>query len=179
MNKKAIELSINFIVIIIISLVVFSFGVRYIYQLGSEANKLKDMAVEELDRKIGSLACEGSERVCLGIGTKTIKKGHFDVFGLRITNVLDDNYEFNIEVNSSTIVYTKKGEEIISDENKLPKLKYRTEPFLIKQNEESDLGIGVEIPKNAKSGTYVLDVKVYPYYTLDNTTLYQIYVDVP
>lgn len=174
MNKKGLELSINFIVVIIIALVVFFFGLRFLYQLGSEASKLQTMTVDELDRKIESLACEGSEKVCFGFDTKTIKRGNFGVFGLRIINILDDQNFDIIITKGSPSGYTKNNEPIPTNNIKL---KHRPSVF-IKQNEEQNLGIGVEVPKNAQSGKYIFDVKVEPYSISDNT-LYKIYVDVP
>ncbi|TKJ40227.1 hypothetical protein CEE37_07840 [candidate division LCP-89 bacterium B3_LCP] len=171
MDKKGIELSINFLVIIIISLIVFGFGARFIYQLGSEAVKLQSMTVEELDRKIGILACEGSERVCFGFDRKIIKRGKLGVFGLRIINILD-NQDFDVLVSRPTPSgYTKKGEDIVSD-NLIVKPESRS--VYIQKNEEKDLAIGVEVPKDARAGIYIFDVRVMPY-----EALHKIYVEVP
>ena len=97
LNKRAIELSLNFIIIIIISIVIFGFGVRFIYNLSSQANELRDLTFDDLDKKIGNLVCEGSERVCIGIDRKTIDKGKFDVFGAKILNILAaENFEVRL-----------------------------------------------------------------------------------
>lgn len=42
-NKKAIELSLNFIVILIISIILFGFGVVFIKKLSSQAIELQDI----------------------------------------------------------------------------------------------------------------------------------------
>ena len=73
-SKKGIELSLNFIVILIISIILFGFGVRFISRLTSEATNLQELTINELDEKIGNLVCEGSERICIGIDRKTIKR---------------------------------------------------------------------------------------------------------
>jgi len=159
MDKKGLELSINFIVIIIISLIVFSFGVRFIYQLGSEATTLQKMTVDELDRKIGNLACEGSERVCFGFDKKIIKRGKLGIFSLRIINILDSQ-DFDITVSRPTPYsgYKKDGSPITNDNLKWKPDVPRT--VNIKKNEEKDLAIGVEVPKDAKIGTYIFDVAI-------------------
>lgn len=164
-NKKGLELSINFIVIIIISLIVFFFGARFIYQLGSEATQLQSMTVEELDRKIGSLACEGSEKVCFGFDKKIIKRGKLGIFSLRIINILDSQDFDVIVTRPSTPGYTKQGDPIPSD-NLIVKPASRT--AYIKENGERNLAIGVEVPKNAVSGTYIFDVAIC-YDDLDGT----------
>src|SRR3989344_7592780 len=98
LNKRGVELSINFLVIIILSIVIFGFGVVFMQKLFSQANNLRDLTLEDLDAKIGSLVCEGSDRVCIGFDRKVIKRKDFDVFGLRILNILDTQ-DFIITVN--------------------------------------------------------------------------------
>jgi hypothetical protein len=159
MNSKGIELSLNFIVIIIISLMVFFFGAKFIYQLGHEATKLQSMTVDELDREIGNLVCQGMERVCYGFDTKQIKRGTLGIFGVRIRNVLDGVEEFEVVVSRPDVPgYTKSGEEILQDELEWkPKERYAS----IQKNEEATVAIGVEVPKSGVvSGTYIFDVAV-------------------
>lgn len=178
MDKKGLELSINFIVIIIVSIIVFFFGVQFIYQLGSEATKLQSMTVEELDRKIGNLACEGSERVCLGFDKKEIKRGKLGVFSLRIINILDSQ-NFDIIVSRpSPSGYTKKGTAIAPAEDKLNWMP-RSRTVYISKNEEKNMAIGVEVPKDAKSGKYIFDVDVRIESGETYNSLHKIYVEVP
>ncbi len=162
MNKKGLELSINFIVIVVISLIVFFFGARFIYQLGAEATQLQSITADELEKRIGELACGGSERVCFPSDKKIIKKGKLGIFGMRIINVLEgDSHDFSLSVTQPDPPgYTEEGDEIFSGEDELPQFKYREEPFPISKNKEADRAIGVEIPSSAKSGTYILDVAV-------------------
>ena len=115
MNKNGIELSLNFLVVLIISIVLFGFGVRFISRLSSEATQLQDLTLGELDERIGNLVCEGSDRVCIGIDRKTIKRTKFDVFGLKIINILDSQ-NFDVAVTRPTPSgYTKTKQEIQSD----------------------------------------------------------------
>ena len=67
-NKKAaVELSLNFLVVLIISIVLFGFGVIFIRNLFSQATDLRDLTLEELDDRIADLICEGTDRVCIEI----------------------------------------------------------------------------------------------------------------
>ena len=65
LNKRGIELSLNFLVVLIISIVIFGFGVKFIYNLSSQATDLQQLTIGDLDERIGNLACEGSDRVCV------------------------------------------------------------------------------------------------------------------
>ena len=98
LGRKAIELSLNFIVILIISIIIFGFGIRFISQLSSQATELQEITTAELDERIGNLICEGSDRVCVGIGRKTI-----DVDSARGTDVIGDR------VDSQRTIITSRG----------------------------------------------------------------------
>lgn len=168
--KKGIELSLNFLVTIIIALTIFTFGIKFISNLTKEAIELESITTEQLDKRIENLVCD-TYKVCIGINKKTIQKGEFDVFGIRIINILETQ-EFNINAEVTKII--KDSREII-DPNKLSKinLKHRKN-FIIKKNNEENIGVGVEVAKDAVSGTYILDVEIPQY-----NEIYKIYVEVP
>ena len=169
--KKAIELSLNFLVTVIIAVAILVLGVKFINDIAGEATELESLTTDQLDKKITELNCESTDRVCIGISKKTIPKGEFDVFGIKIINILEKQ-EFNINVKAAKLI--KNNEEITDtiNLNKI-KLKYRNNLFIGK-NEEESIGVGVEVPKDTASGTYIFDVKVQPY-----DELYKIYVEVP
>ena len=149
----------NFLVIIIISLVVFGFGLKFIYDLGARATELERMSSQQLDERIGSLLCE-SEKVCLGVDRKTVKRGDIAVFGLKIINVLDSQ-PFSVIVDLSAGF--DKDDNPIDPVNILDYLFYRPNTLQIinlNRNEERNKGIGVEVQKIAVSGTYIFDVAV-------------------
>jgi len=179
-QKKGIELSVNFLVVLIISIVIFGFGARFIYTLASEATGLSKLTLDELDKRIGELFCEGSDKVCLGIDRKVVRKGELGVFGLRLINVLDSQ-EFTIVLTKSK-AFDKEGTEITSTDNKLIYFPKDARPIDLKRNEEGDIGFGIEVPKNAVSGTYIFDINIeapsLPAPQKYTNTL-KIYVEVP
>ncbi|MDP3766212.1 MAG: hypothetical protein Q8R04_06900 [Nanoarchaeota archaeon] len=175
-NKKAIELSLNFIVILIISIVIFGFGVRFISKLSSQATELQDITTGELDERIGNLVCEGSDRVCIGIDRKTIRRTKFDVFGLKIINILDSQGFDIIVARPVPSGYTKNKAEIQSD-NLIWNPQSRT--VFTEKNEEKNLGIGIQVPANAVSGTYIFDVKIQTQDGKPYSQVQKLYVDVP
>ena len=158
LKKGAIELSVNFFVILIISLVIFGFGIRFIYTLSSKATELRDLTFEDLDKKIGDLVCEGSERVCVGMDRKTIERGKFDVFGVKVLNIgAEQNFDIQVTPATPYIGYKKDNQQGITSPNLI--LKFRNTVF-IKANEGTNLAIGVEVPTNSVSGTYILNVDI-------------------
>ncbi len=137
----------------------------------------QDFPISDLDKYVGDLLCEGTDRVCLGIDRKTIKRTKFDVFGLKIVNILDSQ-NFDIIISRSTPSgYGKNKQEITSD-NLIWTPKLRS--VLIGKNEGKNIGIGVQVPADAVSGTYIFNVEVHK--TSDGepySQLQKLYVDVP
>ena len=185
MNKKGIELSVNFLVTIIIALVIFGFGVKFVYNLVSEVSELETLTTDNLDKRIEDILCESADKVCIGVNKKVIPIGEFGVFGIKVINVVDQT-EFQIEINPGDGI-NKQGASVPN--NKI-KFKYNTEAFDLKRNEERSLGIGFGVPKDRnieiESGTYIFNVEVkyasggrsvYHYDT--NNPIYKIYVEVP
>jgi len=170
-RKKGMELSLNFLVTIIIAITIFIFGLRFVYTLVSNATDLEETSIESLDIQIGSLLCGSGDRVCIPVDKKIIQKGKFDVFGVKIVNIYDArDFEINVE-RPSPSGYTKSNQAIESD-----KLiwKPKTRSVFIERNKEAEVGIGVEVPKSTASGTYIFDIKVLPY-----EDLHKMYVVVP
>ena len=175
-DKRAIELSLNFIVILIISIIIFGFGIRFISQLSSQATELQEITTAELDERIGNLICEGSDRVCVGIGRKTIRRTIFDIFGLKIVNILESqNFDISVE-RPTPSGYTISKEEIQTDDL-IWNPKQRS--VFIEKNEEKNLGIGVQVPANIVSGTYIFDVKIQTADGKSYSNIQKLYVDVP
>ena len=71
-NKKAIALSINMLVVIILAVVIFSFGVAFLYSTVSRAFQLKGAVDEDLDRQMETILCD--KPVCLSSNYKKISR---------------------------------------------------------------------------------------------------------
>ncbi|MBI2523213.1 hypothetical protein HYW19_02395 [Candidatus Woesearchaeota archaeon] len=174
--KRGIELSLTFLVTIILAVIILAFGVRFLYSLTSEATELDKISTEQLDKKFAELSCSSNEKVCIGIIRKRVPKGKTDAFGFKIINI-DATTEFKVEVNPSK-AFDKQNNEI---PNRI-EFKYNDELVEIEKNEEKSLGIGFEVPKDAVSGTYVFDVGV-KYRANDVFVQYnelqKIYIEVP
>ena len=178
-NKQAVELSLNFIVILIISIALFGFGVIFIRNLFSQATDLRDLTLEELDERIAELICEGSDKVCIGIDSKTIKRKEYAVFGLKILNVLDSQeFEIKVDPPQDYLGYKKDGSKI--DTTSLPLIRYpESRTVVIKQNEEVKLGIGIQVPSTAVSGTYIFNVNIIDGEGISYSSVQKLWVEVP
>ena len=154
MQKKALELSLTFMVVAIIAIVLFVFGVNFVYKVANQSNKIDKVNTDELDKKFAQLSCESSDKVCIGIIRKIIPRGSFDTFGIKIINI-EEATDFIVEINPSK-AFDKQNNEIANNIN----LKYNNNEIMIERNEEKSMGIAFEVPKDAVSGTYVFDIIV-------------------
>jgi len=160
LNKRAVELSINFLVIVIISIVVLGLGLNLLYKLYEGSVEIRDVSLEDIDKQIGALVCEGTESACIGKDTQTIKRGDLGIFGLKILNLVSSDMDFEITATKGKFI-KKDGTEgtFSSDIECLPTCgNSRTET--IRNHEEKDIAIGIKPSKNAPSGTYIFDVVV-------------------
>lgn len=150
-NKKGFELSINFIVILIISIVVFGFGIKFVYDLMHQADELSSMTWEEINAQLEGILCDSSERICIGTSTKEIIPNKVGFFTVGILNTYDERKNFYVDI----------GQANPYEENNLDEIKYRLNNELtLDPNEQDKIVIAVQVPGGTKKGTYVLNVYV-------------------
>lgn len=151
----------NFLVILIISITIFGFGIYFISSLAREAEDLRKLTLSQIDEQISDMACEGSDRVCIIEERKKIRQGKYGIFGVKILNIPDSptsSDDFIIFANPSTPLGYKGDAEITS-----PALIINpgSRPVTIKKYDEKKIGIAVQVPKDAPvGGTYIIDVEI-------------------
>jgi len=165
MNKKGIALSVRMLVVIILAVVIFSFGVAFLYNIMGKAFQLKGMVDEDLDRQVETILCD--QPVCFASNYKKIYRGEFEVFGLRVYNNLPDEADFTIIADFNKAF---RGDEEIEDaEDYIYWLPKERTIEKLGSHRERGIGIGIEVAKNAPSGIYVFNINVradgsdYPY----------------
>jgi len=150
-NKKGFELSINFIVILIISIVVFGFGIKFAYDIMHQAEELKDITLKDIEANLERIMCDSSEKICVGTSTREIRPNKVGFFTVGILNTYDDRQNFYIDVEES------ESEGIPQIGKKYWMLRNE---LTIEPNEQQKVGIAVQVPGGVKKGTYVLNVYV-------------------
>ena len=152
MRKKGMELSINFIVILIISIVVFGFGIKILSGIFEGAENMEDITQKKINAHLINIMCDSSERICVAPATIEVRPHDSGYFTIGILNTYDDETTFYIGVEQSsndeipTIYedYWLLGEDFVK----------------INPNEQKKVGLGVLVPGGTKKGTYVLNVYV-------------------
>jgi len=161
LNKRAMELSVNFMVTVILALVIFGFGVKFVYDIVDKSNSLSGETMDEIDKQIAAISCNSNEQICIDKDHLNMKKGDSTILTLKLINEEDIvNDEFDIQLTTTKYIdkngdsYTSwTGDPIIITPSQ------RTET--VKINKERFFGIHLEVSKeDAQPGTYIINLIV-------------------
>ncbi len=159
LHKKAtIGLSVETLVVVIISLVVLAGGVTLIYKFIEGAETNKALLDEKTNIELERLLVDEGKEVALPKNVATIERGTTHVFGIGILNVGAED-SFKIEVEPSTAI-DKSGNEFEPGEEVIQWLLYNSEPVKLAEGEHDKISILVKVPKEALVGQYIFNVKV-------------------
>ncbi len=159
MNKKAVELSLNFLVTLIIAIVIFGFGVAFVYNIAAGAGGIKDLTTEDIDNQIAELKCARAERICLDRDNINLKPNKLEVIGLKILNIDETSEQFDITTALTKYVNKDNQQEPIPSGTPIDILPAQRTEF-IEINTANTFGIGFELGDSAPAGTYVIDIDV-------------------
>lgn len=157
-SKKGIQLSINFLVIVILSIVMLTLGILLVQTFFGKTEEIKrDLDVQTKD-KIAELLTYG-EITALPYSKKTVSGGDQALFGLGVLNVDRENYKtFYVDIVPSKFV-TKRN-EVEDNPDVEDWLLYDDETFNLAPHESKQVSILVTPPSNARIGTYIFNVQV-------------------
>lgn len=175
LGKKGFELSINFIVMLILAIAVFGFGLFFVNKLFHQAGEIKAQLDVDTEKRIESMLDRG-EKVAFPISSKDIKAGEMATFGLGIMNVNQLTTTFDVEIICS-VATDSRDNEIANGCDGYQNWMFGVDPVTLEKNEKKVIPIAIVIPGSKTKGTYAFTVKV-----LDNGNIYggapkQIYVN--
>lgn len=172
MNKSAaIELSVNMIVITVLSLIVMGIGFYLVTNIFTTATEYKGKLDEQTQQSILATLRKSGDLISMPIIHYTIARGETDVFGAALLNDLDATETFSITVTCT--------EAVDSDENDLCAevqgiscdtetagycsdwITLDTEETTLENREDTAIGMFVIVPDDAPSGTFGYSLKVY------------------
>ena len=159
MNKKAsISLSINALVIIMLSIAMLSGGVALMYQFIGGAEDIKSLMDKKTELELERLLINEGQMVALPLHTKIVSRGENHVFGIGILNIGDENdFILQVKLNKAIDEYNK----LLTGTNAESWLFYNDDKIPLKKNEHYKAAIMVNIPKeNAPKGKYFFNARV-------------------
>ncbi|MFP4656171.1 MAG: hypothetical protein ACLFNK_01170 [Candidatus Woesearchaeota archaeon] len=162
-KRGSMELSVNFIVKLILALVVFGFGLMIIRNIMSTAGsgELTREIDDQMESQIQMLMDTG-DRIVIFPEEQSLSIGDVGTFALGILNVLDlpdPPVDFEIDVQCHSFVSNEgtSSEDCDYAESwtfdSFP-------PMTIPNNDEESTGIAIRPGDDAELGTYVFNVKV-------------------
>src|SRR3989338_7287726 len=149
-KKGAINLSVEFLVVIIISIVLFGMGVYFLYSLLWQAEDIKSNLDQRTEDEIQRLLIDEGKRVALPLHTADVFAGERHVFGIGILNVdVSEPYnDFTLSIEKVT-AYDEAKNQLPSAESALAWLLYDKGPFNMELQEHRAEPILVNVPKDA------------------------------
>jgi hypothetical protein len=112
-GKKGMELSINFIVILILSLVIFAGGIYFTNKFFRLANDYKGEIDKDTEEQIQNLLADGS-KVAIPMEKKVVRRGTYAMFALGVNNIQRTTQVFHVNMTFSS-AYAANGSEIDPD----------------------------------------------------------------
>ena len=162
-KKGAISLPINFMVILILSLVILGLGVKLMYSFIDKSEQLKTQLDQKTEMELQRLLSAKGKLVAIALSTAEVERGQDHPFGVGILNVDGSRskefklwIELSKAISPSDEVMTVDGSAVIRDW-----LLYDPGMVHIEENEQVNRAIMVSVPKSASLGTYIFNVKVF------------------
>ena len=161
MNKKgAIGLSMNVLVVIIISLVVLGMGVAMLYSFIGGASDIKTKLDAKTNAELERLLVNQGKMVALPLHVADVERGDMHIFGIGIMNIGDVGEQFFITVELSN-AYNENDEDITSSVGVSSEwFLFNDEAINIQEGDNIKEVIAVIVPKGATKGQYVFTARV-------------------
>lgn len=157
----------NFIVIMIMSIIIFGFGIKFISDLARTAVDVHKISLSEIDKMGGGIICGGSDPVCLDQYSIKIRRGDYVPIGIKILNVLEppsssSGQDFDVDISPSNPIGYKKDKTPITDPPSPPLVLYpdKRRSLFIEKNEEKIARTLVQVPRKAIPGVYIVNFYV-------------------
>lgn len=153
MNKKGVELSVNFIVVVILCLVAMGFGIRFVADMIGKGNEFVKLQLSPNVEKELDYLLE-NDPVAIFPNSPQASRGKQSQFGVGIMNIVDEtSFRLNISVKAG---YTSENDEIKYDLSKFSFDYFNT--TTIAKGVSYKGAVVVSVPKDAPSGQYIINV---------------------
>ncbi len=156
-SKRGIELSINFLVVVVLGLAFLSMGIIAFNKFFREAEALK-VAFDERTQAELETALSRGEKVSIPFTEKKVFAGETAIFGLGILNIIGNNQLFVVDVRCDEFI--PRGKNLPESCSELDNNLLYTPRHTLKNNQQQKLPVAISTQKNTKGGIYILNVCV-------------------
>jgi hypothetical protein len=163
-SKKAMELSINFIVMLIIALVIFGMGLVLFKKFFVEAENIKQNLDEQTTKELQAKMMASSEQVIVYPTSFNTRKGQGDVAGVGILNIGTDT-QFTIK-SEFIDCYNREGNSMNCNNDPKPIGLYDQQnsdgrEVAVQPNKREIFNVPFKVSNNVASGKYSVKISVY------------------
>src|SRR3989338_357371 len=156
-SKKAIELSVNFLVVLIIAIAIFSGAIALTYKLFSKVKTGTEQLDEAQKQELQRLLAGGS-RVAVPINTVEIRSGKTASVAVGILN----NIGYNTKFRTTAVVNAAFKQSTVNIPGPSQYIEFIFVPERpINNNDQFFFPIAIKVKNSAPVGTYIVDIKVY------------------
>ena len=159
-RKGAISLSINTLVVIIISLVILSGGITLLYKFIHGAKDIKGELDKKTQDELERLLVQQGQRVALPLHVADVNRGDTHIFGIGILNTYDTQQTFFIKISLSKAVDEFEKEMQVDKKSVDSWVFYNSDGILINPDNNHKEALLVSVPKNAAKGQYIFVASV-------------------
>jgi hypothetical protein len=188
-NKKAaIQLSVQFIVLTVLALVTLGVGFYIVTQIFVTAEDYKATLDEQTQENIIATLKKSGELISFPITSYNIARGNKEIIALGVYNSIGDAANFQFTIDCSEAI-DSDNTELCAKNQGIPCstetagfcsdwIILDTEEETLENRESHVVGLFVQVPKDAPSGTFAFSIKVYANNEQYGTTK-KLYIGVP
>lgn len=169
-KRAAIELSMNVVVIIIISIVILSFGILLLSKLQAGLVKYKEAVDRQTEDRLKALMLNNNENIAVYPQYINIPRGKYGFVGIGVTNNLAECRSFSVQSadQPEKVLYYKDSSSapvtvtfgwVFEKPTREGNITTRDLGIIMPTNQKAN-NIMIEIPKYADPGQYVFTFKV-------------------
>ncbi|MCP3686686.1 MAG: hypothetical protein GY861_28955 [bacterium] len=155
-NKKGVELAMNFVVMIILSIIVLALGIFFINELMGDSTRLIDELGPETEAELNRMLTEEDIKAAVYPQSPEIPRNTQGQIGVGFINTDNDPTTFTIDIPEKNLDGYKGNLQLKA----LFEIGVITEYKDIKPGESVKAAMLVKPPKDADSGTYVLNIRI-------------------
>ena len=169
-SKKGFELSATFMVMLIITIVIFTGSIQFTRKFFASAEEMKGRVDAETEAEIQSLLYNQNALVGLPLNKKTLSAGQSSTFGLGIRNTYEEEKEFYLRIDFAN-AYNIHEEIILDTDSDYIEdnwALYNEGPHLIDSNDFITIPILINVDikmaeqaSTERPATYVFNVCVF------------------
>lgn len=147
MNRKAVSLPINIVVMMIIGIIIFSLGLSLFFQISGDAENTIEDLNGEIKMGISRLECDGEDWVCSP--SYEIRNGERETFLIYVSNRGDSNERYRIELNLENV---EDAEGVSNDDGSIL-IQYATGDANVLSGESASFPFTVNAARVARTPT--------------------------